>query len=191
MHLRYETDEETVHKICLMFKRAPELKPYYKSIKSWCEENKLRWKGKVFNHNRYMEIHLNPYLDEITKTIFDAKQTIFKVKAITVGANSIDIDLALQGKSRLLLRAFMGLAVMVTLGLFPIYELFRLPYLGKPSLNAIDWPELFLVLLFVMGFFPSRQLNQNTTRKKHYKRKTLLIARVAFLLVVASAFFTY
>lgn len=112
-----------------------------------------------------MEIHLNPYLDEITKTIFDAKQTIFKVKAITVGANSIDIDLALQGKSRRLLRAFMGLAVMVTLGLFPIYELFRLPYLGKPSLNAIDWPELFLVLLFVMGFFPSRQLNQNTTRK--------------------------
>lgn len=191
MHLRYEIDEKTVHKVCLMFKRSPELKPYYKAIKSWCEDNKFQWKAKVFNHNRYMEIPLNPYLDEITKTIFDAKQTIFNVKKISVGTSSPDLSLSIQGLQHPYLIVFFGIGGAASVALLPIYEIFRLPYFGAPSLNALDWPEIFLMSWLAIGLVTIRRLNRDKTRKKPKKPKTFILVWTALSLIAGLTFFTH
>ena len=77
MYLRYEMVEKTNPKVCFMFKRSPELKPYYKAIREWCEDSAFQWKEKTLNGDRFMEIALTPYLDEVSKIILEIKQSIF------------------------------------------------------------------------------------------------------------------
>jgi len=190
MHFRYEIDDTTVHKICLMFKRSPELKPYYAAIKSWCEENELQCKRKVFNKERYLEVSLRPYLDDITNTVFDAKQTIFKVKTISVGTHSTKLGFALQDLNHPYLFAFFGIGAGVSVALLPIYELFRLPYLRPPALNALDWPEIFLMSWFIIGILFIKRLNQKTSNGTPKKRKSSIFARTTLLLIAALTFFT-
>ena len=55
LHLRFsEYPNDTGPHIKLMFKRSPEMKPYYPKIRAWFEGNALEWKDVTVDGDRYM-----------------------------------------------------------------------------------------------------------------------------------------
>ena len=191
MHLRYEIDAETHHKTWLMFKRAPELRPYYAAIKSWCEANNLSWADKVHKSDKYMSIALDPVIDEITGKILSVNKDVFKVKSLDVGSNNTNLSLAISDLNHPFLLAFFGLPLAISIGLLPFYEAFRLPYVGVPSFQAIDWPETFLVVFISVGIFYIRYLNRKKQNRNSMSKMKIYLLRTALFLIICLTFFTY
>jgi len=190
-HLRYAPSQERTHIIWLMFKRTPEIKPYYPAIKTWCASKGLSWKDKTHHDERYISIALDTDIDETTEIINSANEAIFKVKTIYAGSKSTDLSFAIKDLRHPYLFAFFGLTFVVSIGLLPLYELFRLPFLGKPSLRALDWPELFLLAGLLICICSIRYLKGKRKGEKTHTKKKEIFARLALALVVACAFFTY
>jgi len=193
MHLRYEADPKYAHRIWLKFKRAPEMKPYYAAIRDWATQNNLEWNDKTYNKERYISVSLEPYLDKIEQYVHAANDTIFKSKSLRVSSNDPNLSLALSGIHHPYL--MMISVVMMLVGIFclPLYEIFRLPYLGKPSFLAIDWPEGFLILSALIGGFALRYFIKKGKKKEKEKQSKLklYLGRTVLLMIVALAFFTY
>ena len=55
VHLRYyQAHPESDEHIKFMFKRCPEMKPYYAKIRAWFANNDLEWKEITIDSTRYM-----------------------------------------------------------------------------------------------------------------------------------------
>lgn len=186
MHFRYDN---VTHRIQMMFKRAPEIRPYYTAIKTWCETHNFSWKDKTHSGEKYLTIALRPNLDVIIKAIHSANEDIFKVKQLHVGASSPHLSLALNDMSHPFLFVFFGLGLLVSVVLLPLYEIFRLPYIEQPSFGALDWPELFLILLLIAGIISIRSLGRSQSNSN--SRLKVYLIRGVILLTIGLAFFTY
>ena len=77
------------------------------------------------------------------------------------------------------------------MGLLPLYEMFRLPYFGKASINALDWPEIFLIILISIGGFSVRYINRKKDNKLSKNVLKIYLVRAALLLIISLTFFTY
>ncbi len=193
MHLKYEGEDKYAHNVSLMFKRSPELKPYYASIREWATNNNLEWRDKTRNKERYLSVEVGPYVNGIEQYVRSANDTIFKSKSLRVSSNDTNLSLALSGIHHPYLLMIFGFMMLVGVFCLPLYEIFRLPYLGKPSFLAIDWPEGFLISSALIGGFALRYFIKKGKKKEKEKQSKLklYLARTVLLMIVALAFFTY
>ena len=191
LYLRHSKDAEGRNIVWLLFKRTPEMKPYYAAIGKWCAANNFTFSDKTHLTIKYISIPLEPHISTVCHHIALLRKDVFKFKTVYVGSQQTDLSLALSNINNPLIFGFFGLASAVGLGLLPLYEMFRVRTLAAPSFEAIDWPEVFLFVLIALGVSTVRYLNRNRVKKFTKTKTKIMFGRMILLFFIALAFFTY
>lgn len=175
----------------LMFKRCPEIKPYYPKIRQWLKEQDLEWTDKTFGKTRYLSVSLNPELFIIKRLVLDIEEKVFEFSATSAKSVVPDrLSLALSGYRFIVGQYYAGAGAFISIACLPIYELYRIPYLGAPSWEAVDWTEIFLVGLGLSSFVVFR-IVRDKLRERAPTSRAIWLSRFAMLGVILLTAFTY
>ena len=190
-YLRHGKNSAGRHIVWLLFKRTQEMRPYYLDIRKWCDESNLSYSDKSHSNEKYISVELESNIDGICAYIASLRHEVFKFKNVLVGSRQAELSLALSNINQPIILAFFGLSAALGLGLLPLYEMFKIRTLGRPSLQAIDWPEIFLFTLIALGVFSVRYLNKTEKNKVSKTKGKMILGRTIILFFIALAFFTY
>jgi len=191
IHLAFP-DYEKTQKISLMIKRSPEMKIFYPKIRKWFASQELEWRDSSVNKDRYMRVDIGFDEDEIHRLIQSAHDDIFGVQATRATAiDSLHLSYDLMGLRHPVLMLISGFALIASLVFLPMYEVYKLNTLSAPSIYAIDWLELFLILNFFLCIAALRYCDIDKKRKNSMKRWKRNLGRVAVLGVIGMTFFTF
>ena len=200
LHLRFsEYPNDTGAHIKLMFKRSPEMKPYYPKIRAWFADNDLEWKDVTVDDVRYMAALLPLETSPIVDYVKSVQQNIFGFKDYGINAINSDLSNTLIGFGKngvlFILAAFTAIIAMVS---FFIFQATRVFDLGPPSLNALDKTEIILFNLFFLSMFyiskagaKLRKLNKSTPNSKAQGQKRIWLKRSLVIAAISTMFFTY
>ena len=151
LHLRFsEYPTTTGAHITLMFKRSPEMKPYYPKIRAWFDDNDLEWKDRIINGDRYMATLLPLQSALITDYANSVQKDLFGFEDYKVGSmGSSELSMKLMGYSNPVLFMLSVITFLASMGYFIVYQFTKIFDIGPPSMQALDRTEILLFVLFL------------------------------------------
>ena len=195
LHLRYDEYADPSKPFKLMFKRSPEFKKYYEQIRNWFEDNKLVWKDITVDHKKYMATELSPDLQMIEQLILSVQNDLFKVSKTRISSPDSDLSIKLQGIKAPFIGLFCAFMMVICLVAYVLYQIVNLPNLGNPSLKALAWEEVFMIVAVPLGLYGLRLsgymaggYNKKTPKWKNPK---IIFGRLFIIAMIFLGFCTY
>jgi len=199
LHLRFsQYPNATGPHIKLMFKRSPEMKPYYPKIRAWFDDNDLEWKDRIINGDRYMATLLPLQSALITDYANSVQKNLFGFEDYQIGSiGSSDLSMKLMGFSNPVLFMLSVVTILASMGCFIVYQFTKIFDIGPPSMQALHKTEILLFILFSVSFLSLqrtvtqlRQQKKSTVRKRSNRAKVWL-NRLLLIIAISTMFFTY
>ena len=199
LHLRYsELPIEKGSHIKFMFKRSPEMKPYYPKIRAWFADNDLEWKDVTVDDVRYMAALLPLQSALITDYANSVQKNLFGFEDYQIGSiGSSNLSMELMGFSNPLVFMLSIVTLAASMGCFIVYQFTKIFDIGPPSMQALHKTEILLFILFSVSFLSLqrtatqlRQQKKSTVRKRSNRAKVWL-NRLLLIIAISTMFFTY
>ena len=145
LHLRFEQANGEGGQFFLMFKRCPEIKPFYPKIRDWFAGHSLDWKDKTVDGKRYMAAELSLNAADAETLIQSAKTDIFGVVIANISSADAGLSMKIMGfKHPYICMGGMFIS-LVCMAMYLFYQVFNFKTISMPSLSGMKSEEWLLV----------------------------------------------